>query len=90
MTQKAKADVEESEEAIAEFEAQLEELAEEATEALAEIEEKWTEFAADVTEIPVTPYKKDVAVTVFGVAWFPYHVLDVEGRTLELPGFSAE
>jgi hypothetical protein len=90
LTEKAKADVEESEEAIDEFQEQLEELAEEQAEAVAEVEEKWAAIAADTTEIPITPYKKDVRVTMFGVAWFPYHVVDVAGRALELPGFEAK
>jgi len=90
MTQKAKADLEESIETIADLEAQLETLAAEQAEAIAEIEEKWAEIITDVTEIPVPPYKKDVTVALFGVAWFPYHVVDAGGRTLELPGFSVE
>jgi len=90
MTQKAKADLEESIETIADLEAQLETLAAEQAEAIAEIEEKWAEIITDVTEIPVPPYKKDVTVALFGVAWFPYHIVDAGGRTLELPGFSVE
>jgi hypothetical protein len=90
MTQKAKADVEESVEAIADLEAQLEALAADRADAIAEIEEKWAEITAGVTEIPVSPYKKDVTVALFGVAWFPYHVVDADGHTLELSGFSVE
>jgi hypothetical protein len=90
MTQQAKMDVEESVEAISEFEAQLETLAKEKEEAVAEIEEKWDEIIADVTEIPVSPFKKDITVALFGVAWFPYHVVETEGRTLELVGFGAD
>jgi hypothetical protein len=84
MTSKARADVEESEEAIAEYEEQLEELKVEQAEAVTEIEEKWAEIAADVTE----PFKKDVTVELFGVAWFPYHVVEADGRVFELAGFS--
>jgi hypothetical protein len=40
-----------------------------------------------MTEIPVTPYKKDVLIDLFGVAWMPFHVVQVEGEILELPGF---
>jgi hypothetical protein len=90
MTQKAKMDIEESREAIAEYEAQLEELADEEADAVDELEEKWIDIAADVTEIPISPYKKDVNVVLFGVAWLPYHVVDVDGRQIELPGFGAE
>jgi small-conductance mechanosensitive channel len=87
MTSRAKADVEESQEAIAQFKEELEELAAEMEEALAEVKKRWADIAADTTEIPVTPYKKDIDATLFGVAWFPFHVIQVEGRTEELAGF---
>jgi hypothetical protein len=90
MTTKARADVKESEEAIAEYEEELDELETELAQALAEIEDKWDAIITDVTEIPVSPYKKDTIVALFGVAWFPYHVIDADGQTIELPGFSAE
>ena len=48
-----------------------------------EVEEKWSDIGDDVTEIPVTPYKKDVLVDLFGVAWMPYHVVESEGRKIE-------
>jgi hypothetical protein len=87
MTAKAKADVEESIEAIAELEAEIAELEAEEKEILAEIEARWAEVVEDVSEIQVSPYKKDVDVTLFGVAWLPHHVVEAGGRTLELSGF---
>jgi hypothetical protein len=90
MTTQSRADVKESEEAIAEYEEELEELEAELAQALAENEEKWDAIIANVTEIPVSPYKKDTNVALFGVAWFPYHVVNADGQTIELPGFSAE
>ena len=90
MTQRAKADVKESEEAIKEYVKQLQELEEEQAEAVASLEDEWADIAAEVTEIPISPYKKDTDVTMFGVAWFPYHAVDVEGRVLEFPAFETE
>jgi hypothetical protein len=87
MTQKAKADVEESEDAIEEYEAQIEELEQELKRAIEDVEEKWAEIADDMEEIPVNPYKKDILVDLFGVAWYPYHVVEADGRTVELPGY---
>ena len=87
MTAKAKADVEESIEAIAGMQKEIEELEAEEKEILAEISERWAEVAQDVSEIPVNPYKKDVDVTLFGVAWLPHHVVESDGRTLEMAGF---
>jgi hypothetical protein len=87
MTEQARADVEESEDAIEQYKEQIDEMKEDAEQALEEINEKWGEIANDVTEIPVHPYKKDILLDLFGVAWMPYHVVEVEGRQMEFPGF---
>jgi hypothetical protein len=90
MTEQARLDVEESEEAIAQYQKEIEELKQAQEAAEAETTDKWDQIIADVTEIGINPYKKDILVTLFGVAWFPYHVVDSEGRSLELPAFGAE
>jgi hypothetical protein len=90
MTERAKADVEESIEEIQELEADIEELQAEAEEILADIKDRWAEVIEDVEEIEVNPYKKDVDVTLFGVAWLPHHVVEADGRTLELHGFEVK
>jgi hypothetical protein len=89
MTAQAKSDIKESEEVIEEMELEMDSLQEEASLAISEVEDKWEEVAAEIEEISVTPYKKDILIDVFGVAWMPYHVVDVGGMTMELPGFSA-
>jgi len=87
MTSKAKADVEESLEAIERYQKEIEELIEEQDEAIEEITQRWNDVAEDTTEIPVSPYKKDIITKLFGVAWFPYHLVESEGRVIEIPGF---
>jgi len=87
MTQKAKADVEESVEAIEDFELQIKELEQELAQAIEDIKSKWADIGDNVSEIPVQPYKKDILINLFGVAWMPYHLIEIEGRTLALPGF---
>lgn len=87
MAERAEADVEESEEAIEDYEEDIAELLVEKESALEEVNQKWREIADDMTEIPVTPYKKDVMIDLFGVAWMPFHVLQVGNEVLELPGF---
>jgi hypothetical protein len=79
--------VEESEEAIERYEGQIKELKQEQEEAETETRDKWERIVADVSEIRVSPYKKDILIDRFGVAWFPYHVVDSGGRILELPAF---
>ena len=87
MTEKARSDVEESEETIEEFKQDILELEAEAKETVEEINDYWGEIANEVSDIKVTPFKKDIMVDLFGVAWFPYHVVEVEGRMIELPGY---
>jgi hypothetical protein len=87
MTQRAKADVDESQEAIEDLKEDIADLEVEAQDAIQAVSEKWSEIANEVSEIPVAPYKKDILVDLFGVAWFPFHVVDLDGQVIELPGF---
>lgn len=90
MTEKAKADVEESREAIEDYTEEIADLEAEKAQALEEVNEKWREIAEGMSEITVTPYKKDVKVELFGVAWMPYHIVKI-GDALELlPGYSGK
>jgi hypothetical protein len=90
MTSKAKADVEESLDAIDDFEEDIEELEAELTQEVEEISSRWGEIAGDITEIPVRPYKKDVLLEMFGVAWLPHYVVVQDGELVELPGYKIE
>jgi hypothetical protein len=87
MTEKAEADVQESLEAIEDFNRQITELEQEADQEFEEIKQRWAEIANDISEIPVQPYKKDVLLDLFGVAWLPYHLVQIGQETVELPGF---
>jgi len=89
MTQRAKDDIEESEDMIEDLEGDIALLAKEMEEAIDELEAKWAEVARQVTEITVNPYKKDILVEIFGVAWMPYHLVEVAGQVVALPGFGA-
>jgi hypothetical protein len=88
LTAQAKADIEESLDVIEELEGDLAEVAEEIEGVVDEIEERWGNVATEIEEIPVTPYKKDILIDSFGVAWMPYHVVEVKGNEIQLPGYS--
>ena len=88
MTERAREDVEESKEAIEEFKEEIEELEEALKDEAEAVEDKWLDIASQITTIPVAPYKKDIDVSMFGVAWLPVYIFDDQGRTLEVPGFS--
>ena len=89
MTEKADADVKESLQAIEEFEREIKAIQADKENALEELNERWEEIASQATEIQVTPYKKDILVEMFGVAWFPYYVVRAEGQIIELEGYSS-
>ncbi len=88
-TARAQEDVEESIEEIAELKGDLAELREELQAELDEIEARWAEIAAEVTELPVAPYKKDIDVDLFGVAWVPHYLVQVEDGFEEFAGYEA-
>ena len=87
LTAQAKADVEESEQAIEEFDKQLAALEADKAAALEEVNQRWGEIANQLTEIPVTPFKKDILLDFFGVAWMPFHLVKIGNQVEELPGF---
>jgi DNA repair exonuclease SbcCD ATPase subunit len=89
MTEQAEADVKESIQAIEEYEGQIREIQADQEEAQAEVNERWEEIASQVSEIQVTPYKKDILIELFGVAWYPHHVVKTGEQIIELPGFGS-
>lgn len=72
MTGSARADVEESEERIGEFNQDLEDLEVELREALEELDEHWVALSEEREEAVLTPRRKDVHVDLFGVLWLPH------------------
>jgi hypothetical protein len=87
MTEQAKADVEESEDAIAQYEKDIQALEQERQSAIDEINSRWGDVVNDTSEVTVTPKKTDIYVELFGVAWMPYYLVESAGDTLELPAF---
>ena len=87
MTEQAKARVEESEDAIEDFKEQISQLEGEFERAVEDVKSKWSDVADDLELISIHPYKKDILMDLFGVAWMPYHLVEADGQVLELPGF---
>jgi predicted nucleic acid-binding Zn-ribbon protein len=90
MAKKAEADIEESMEEIEDLKEDLAEIEEELVEELEEIKERWGEAAAEIEETVITPYKKNIHLELFGVAWVPHWRLEVGGEALEVRGYGAE
>lgn len=87
MTEQAKADVEESIEAITQYKGQIAEFQKRREEVIAELNDKWGSVVNENTEITVNPKKTDIFIDLFGVAWMPYYNVRVGGTLLELPAF---
>lgn len=91
LTQQAKAEIEESEDAIKQYEAQLAELRRRREAVIKEIHENWASVINQVSEIPLTPKKTDIFIDYFGVAWKPFYLVSAPGQSLlEIPAFGPE
>ena len=86
-TAQAKANVQESKDAIGDYQEQIKQLEADKAQVLQELQDRYAELANTDTEMTITPLKKDVLVDAYGVAWFPhYRVQTVEGES-EIPGY---
>jgi hypothetical protein len=88
MTSQAKADVEESEDAIEQYKKEIKGLEQERKDTLIEVENKWQEFLEDVSEISVPPYKKDILVEIYGVGWFPLYSYNDGNKQIEVDAYT--
>jgi hypothetical protein len=86
----AKADVEESLQAIAEYKKQLTGLEAERARIAEDVNARWGDVVNRITEITLNPKKTDIYINLFGVAWTPYYLVEAGGQKLELPAFGAE
>jgi hypothetical protein len=90
MTEQAKADVEESQDAIEDFKTQLADLESQRQQVISEIHDKWGKVVSSSSEVTVAPKKSDVFVSLFGVAWMPYYIVRTASETIEIPAFGAQ
>jgi hypothetical protein len=90
MAQNAKADVEESVDAISQYKKDLAALEREREEVTAEINDHWGSVVNEISEVAIKPKKTDIYVNIFGVAWVPYYIVQAGSETLELAAFGPE
>jgi hypothetical protein len=90
MASDASASVKESKDTIADLQAQIAALQKDQAQAVAEVDQRWGDIAGQCDDITIPALKKDVNVELFGVAWFPYYVVQVGGQSREIPGYGAE
>lgn len=90
MTEQAKAEVEESLDAIDQYKQEILALEQERQAQIDEIGDRWGDVVNDISEVTVTPKKTDIFVELFGVAWMPYYLVESGGEMVELPAFGQE
>lgn len=90
MTQQAKAEVDESIDAIAQFQRDIAAKEQEREKIVQEINDRWAALVNQTNEIPVAAKKSDVFIENFGVAWEPYYIVRAGGELYDLPAFGAE
>ncbi|MHB0988917.1 MAG: helicase HerA domain-containing protein [Bellilinea sp.] len=88
MTASAKADLKQEQVELELLEKQLAEMEKEQKAALEEVNERWARQVDQEVEVPVTPYRKDVYVDFYGIAWLPYYVISTDGQSREIPAFN--
>ena len=90
LSQTAKADVEESEDAIAQFKKDLAALQAQRQQVVDDVNASWGDAVNKITEVTINPKKTDIFVNLFGVAWMPYYQVNMGDQTIELSAFGAE
>ena len=90
MTEQAKSEVEESQDAIDDFKTQLAELESQRQQIVSEIHDKWGKVVSSASEVTVVPKKSDIFITLFGVAWMPHYMIRTAGEMIEIPAFGAQ
>ncbi len=90
MTEQAKAEIDESVQAISQFEEQIKDLEAHLAYTSQQINDKWASIAGEVSEINVPAKKSDVFIEHFGVAWMPYYLIRSGGELSDLPAFGEE
>ena len=52
--------------------------------AVRDLNERWAKIATSIEQYQITPYKKDITVDLFGIAWVPFWYAVVNGQPLLL------
>ena len=87
MTSQAKDDLAEEKVDLENLQKQLKAIQTEYQAALKDVQDRWADVANDTVQVPLTPYKKDVFTSAFGVAWLPYYHLEINGQDREIAAF---
>lgn len=88
MTAEAKSRLQEEKLDVEVAQKELDAMGVELQEKIKDLKAEWAQKAADISYVTVTPYKKDIYLETFGIAWMPYYQVEINGRTTNLPAFN--
>ncbi|HPH96445.1 MAG TPA: DUF87 domain-containing protein [Anaerolineaceae bacterium] len=87
LTEESKQEVVESEQAIAAFKKQIDEIEKERAAEIKRASDRWADVVDNITEVPLTAQKKDIFAEAFGVIWLPFYVIQIGSDFIELPAY---
>lgn len=87
LTSEAKDRLEKAKLALEQLQKQLKDIETEKNRELKQIQERWADMVNDEVEIPLSPYKKDIFVPLYGIIWIPYYSIVVDQQVREIPAF---
>ncbi|MCJ7623424.1 MAG: type IV secretion system DNA-binding domain-containing protein [Anaerolineaceae bacterium] len=89
MTTQAKAKLEQEHEELEQLQKKLDGLQEEKDESIRDAKTRWAEAVNDISDIPLAPYKKDIFIQFFGIAWTPFYLIKEGHKVIEVPAVSS-
>jgi hypothetical protein len=87
MSRQTEMDMQSNRQQLGDLERQMEDLKIEFSTVMQQTIDKWAKTATDVQEFFVTPYKKDIAVSLFGVGWIPHYYVNANGQPIVVNAF---
>ncbi|MCD4685458.1 MAG: hypothetical protein K8S97_05945 [Anaerolineae bacterium] len=78
--QQASGDIVDAQQMIIELEGELDETQMEMERDLGRIDQKWGRAAQIIEDHRITPYKKDIHLTIYGIGWLPQWIVTSGGR----------
>jgi len=87
MKRQTEADISESRDVISEIERQMINLEEEYERVMVEAKERWVRISTQVEDYLITPFKKDISVSMYGIGWIPHYYVLVGNQPVIAPAF---
>lgn len=87
MTSNAKGDVKESEEVIATYQKQLEDLDGLYNQEVEAVKDRITQSIGTVREVTIAPLKKNILTDMFGVVWLPYYAFKAKDEWVTVKAY---